>query len=158
MMADRELGEMFRVIESALDEAGARLYGMGEEMEHLEVEGMYCAVPSEQWQGRNGSSRKYLYMLFRYSYDVGGVGGFQGPDGKRKVYVGCKEERIREARGLAKNRVKWEGLQRDSQGLERWIERMRSDLMRLVVRAGSVPAGNLGRSRASTSLRSSPKM
>lgn len=153
-MGDGELKVMFDVIEASLDEAGARLDGMREQMEGLEKAGMYPAVPTEQWQARNGSANRYLYMLFRYSVVMG---GYSGPDGKRKVYVGCKDERILEARRLVENRVHWEGVDGEMKRLRYWVKRFRRDLEGLVRQAKTAPSG-LGPSRAEISLRSSPKV
>ena len=149
-----ELREMFQVIEVSLDEARARECGMRDEMGRLETAGMYPAVPTEQWQARNGSSNRYLYMLFRYSVVMG---EYSGPGGKRKVYVGCKEERVLEARRLVENRVQWEAVRREMRVLERWVIVFRRDLERLVQRANTAPS-DLGPSRAEISKRSSPKM
>ena len=123
-------------------------------MEGLEASGMYPAVPTEQWQARNGSSKRYLYMLFGYSP---GLGEYGGPGGKRKVYVGCKDERILEARRLVKNRVYWEAVHREMHRLEWWVEGFQRHLGDVVRRANTAPP-DLGPSRAEISLRSSPKV
>lgn len=85
-------------------------------LSHLEAAGMYPAVPTEQWQRRNGNG-EYLYMIFR----KGKNGEYQGPDGKRKVYIGCKAEAIGEARRLAANRRKYERLTAQRNEVIRWI-------------------------------------
>ncbi len=153
-MGERELKEMFQVIEGVLDEAAVRLRGLKEEMEGLEKSGMYPAVPTEQWQSRNGSGRRYLYMLFRYSR---AMGGYSGPGGKRKVYVGCKEERIAEARRLVENRLRWEEVEKEVRRVEWWVTGFRRDLKKLVGRAGTLRE-RLGRPGSEISSRWSPKV
>jgi hypothetical protein len=86
-------------------------------MDSLAAAGMYPAVPTEQVQARNGRGQ-YLYMLFRRNED----GSYQGPGGRRKVYIGCDAERIAEARRLAENRKKYEVLLRMARDLEEWLE------------------------------------
>jgi len=78
---------------------------------------MYPAIPAESWQDRNGKGR-YLYMLFPSN----GNGAYTGPDGKRKLYVGNKPERIEAARRLAANRRRYEELQRARRNLRYWID------------------------------------
>jgi len=89
---------------------------------------MYPAIPTESWQERNGKG-KYLYMLFsanRYG------GGYSGPDGKRKLYIGNKPARIEAARRLAANRRRHEGLQRARTGLVVWIGNQKRALDRQI--------------------------
>lgn len=90
-----------------------------QEMVRLEGAGMYPSVPHEQWQTRNGGEARYLYMLFRAGRD----GEYLGPDGKRKVYVGCDQDKITEARRLKKNRLVYDRLERLSDNLHHWITR-----------------------------------
>ena len=86
-------------------------------MSKIEQAGMYPAISTEQWQRRNRSRTKYLYMLFRRRPS----GGYQGPGGKRKVYVGAKPDRIAEARRLAENRQRWEELDSTVSLLKKWL-------------------------------------
>ncbi|MCD4739486.1 MAG: hypothetical protein K8R89_09565 [Anaerolineae bacterium] len=79
---------------------------------------MYPAIPAESWQDRNGKG-KYLYMLFLSNQH----GGYSGPDGKRKIYIGNKLDRIEAARQLAENRRRYEELQRARRELVAWIDR-----------------------------------
>jgi len=99
-----------------IQEAIAAYHNLESELAELEQTGMYPSVPSEQWQTRNGSG-EYLYMLFHTDRD----GNYQGPDGKRKIYVGNKPERIEEARRLAANRVLYEQKRRSYDRLREWI-------------------------------------
>jgi len=93
-------------------------------MNQIEREGMYPAVPREQWQARNGGEARYLYMLFRMNPD----GSYQGPDGKRKVYVGADPRKQAEARRLAANRRRWEELNTVLQNLNAWLTRLTREL------------------------------
>lgn len=79
---------------------------------------MYPAIPTESWQDRNGTG-KYLYMLFSGNRH----GGYSGPGGKRKLYVGNKPDRITEARRLAANRRRYDELQRARRNLIYWIDK-----------------------------------
>lgn len=105
-------------------------------MAALEEAGMYPAVPTEQWQSRNGGEPIYLYMMFHFDHRQG---GYTGPDGKQKVYVGCKEKRIDEARRLARNRRRWEQLQRTRQQLGAWLVDVESEVKRLARRSDAWP-------------------
>lgn len=105
----------------------------------LEAAGMYPASPSEQWQDRNGSGQ-YLYMLFRLGPD----GQYQGPDGKRKVYIGKDPERIAEARRLAENRRRWEVVNRAARDLDGWLYLRGSELQSLAGRCQRRTALDLG--------------
>ncbi len=121
-------------IQTYLDLAAERLTALRAQMERLEQEGMYPAIPSEQWQSRNGiEEKRYLYMLFR----KGSNGRYQGPDGKRKVYVGCNPERIAEARRLAANRREYENLNKTVERLEMWINARQREVGNLADRCKS---------------------
>jgi len=80
-------------------------------------EDMYPSVPREQWQDRNGCGR-YLYMLFRLDSRTG---EYQGPDGKRKLYVGNDPKKISSARQRVKNRRCYEELTRVRDRLLVWL-------------------------------------
>jgi hypothetical protein len=92
-------------------------------MERLEQTGMYPAIPTEQWQDRDGKG-KYLYMLFRQD----GNGQYTGPEGKRKVYVGSPDQKIKEAQQMAANRRRWEELEMAAQRLRQWLSLYRSEI------------------------------
>lgn len=96
--------------------AVAYYYQLEQHLAGLESLAMYPAVPSEQWQHRNGSGQ-YLYMIFRR----GDNGAYQGPDGRRKVYVGNKPARIAEARDMARRRAEYEDTLRRYDKLRNWI-------------------------------------
>lgn len=123
-------------IHTGIEAAQAHLARLRQAMDALEEAGMYPAIPTEQWQGRNGSEPVYLYMIFRFDHRRG---GYTGPDSKRKVYVGNKPARIAEARRLAKNREIWERLRSTSRRLGGWLAGMESDLSNLVYRSKNWP-------------------
>ena len=80
------------------------------EMDALEPE-TYPQRPNFQWQDR-GAENKYLYLTFRQT-DTGGYGG---PDGRRKIYIGNNPEKIERARQRAINTINY---QRMSDALRR---------------------------------------
>jgi len=91
----------------------------------LEEEGMFAAVPHFQWQARNGSDeKKYLYLVFRQD----STGAYEGPDGKRKVYVGTDTDKIAEAQTMSTNRMVFEKLVFQIKHLQRWLEFKRSEI------------------------------
>jgi hypothetical protein len=88
-------------------------------LEVLDEAGMYPAVPSrEAWEPRGDSPPVYVNLYWRQKKRGG---GFAGPEGKRKLYIGCKPERIAEARRLAENRRRWEALMETRDQLEEWL-------------------------------------
>ena len=134
LLADEEnpVLEPLQTVYDELVKAKAHLAEVRSTMEALEQAGMYPAVPSEQWQGRNGGPKRYLYMLFGTNRHTG---RYEGPDGKRKLYVGCKGKNIAEARRLAENRRRWEDLERTAKVLDGWISTMESKVQSLAWRA-----------------------
>lgn len=114
--------ELFRL------EAG--LVAMKRECLRLEADGMYPGVPTgDVWEPRANSThgeKRYL----RLTFPAGTL-----PGGRRKLYVGCNSERIAEARKLAGNRCRWEELEGEIRGLERYLRMTCGDLQRV---AGSV--------------------
>lgn len=116
--------------------ARAHLAALEQALAALEAAGMYPSVPSEQWQSRNGGEATYLYMLFRWDNQRG---GYAGPGGKQKAYVGNKPERIAEARRLAKNRERWEKLDSTRTRLRAWISAREYDVRHLAREATGWP-------------------
>lgn len=94
----------------------------------LQEQGMYPAVPHFQWQRREEMGEaKYLYLIFRQNSD----GSHQGPDGKKKVYVGADPAKIEEAKRLVINRAQWEQLGREASKLRGWIDYYKSEIAEL---------------------------
>lgn len=108
-------------------------------MNELEQAGMYPAIPTEQWQTRNGSGQ-YLYMLFRQDR----YGVYTGPDGKRKLYVGADPEKIAEARRLVANRRRWEELKAAAEKVDRWLKARQGDIEYLARNCQQWPCIELG--------------
>ncbi len=75
--------------------------------------GMWSAVPTESWEGRNGSDPVYLRLLF-----PAGTNGLH----RYRVYIGSKPERIADARRKTANRQRWEKLDAEIRRLE-WLLR-----------------------------------
>ena len=107
-------------------------------MRRLRDAGMYPSVPTEQWQDRDGRG-SYLYMCFPYNSER-----YRGPNGKRKVYIGCRPERVREARRKAWNRREYELLASHLDVLTRWISKTTLELTNLAHRSGVWPEVDLG--------------
>jgi len=94
-------------IRDELSTALAHLVDLHQALGKIEAAGMYPALPTEQWQARGDSGEaRYLYMLFRKNAE----GTYQGPGGKRKLYVGADPGRQAEARRLAENRRRWRAI------------------------------------------------
>jgi len=115
-MTDLEIH--LHAIHTNLAQASQHLAKLRQVLADLEQAGMYPGLPAEQWQSRNGGEKDYLYMVFRLAEDGK---SYEGPEGKRKVYVGNKAEAIVEARRLAANRQYWSELNTLARSLERWL-------------------------------------
>lgn len=117
----------------------------------LEVAGMYPAVPHFQWQRREElGEAKYLYLMFRQNQD----GSYQGPDGRRKVYIGADPAKIEEAKRRTRNRENWERLVQEEVKLRRWItytetqlEILKRDANKILVNSRDWPKSELSTQR-----------
>lgn len=118
------LDEKIRQIQANIQAAEAKLAEVQNALDFLVSTGMYPAQAKEQWQTRPNSSGQYLYMIFRSDGD----GGYLGPNGKRKVYVGADPNSIAEAKRLNQNIKTHETLKYRKYGLESWIHRQRRDV------------------------------
>jgi hypothetical protein len=115
----KEIIESLETIRTEINMAETLLTLIGRRMKQLKDEGMYDAVPTESWE-RRGESGEYMYMIFP---KVGGL--YTGPGYRRKLYIGCKEDRIAEARRLKRNREEYEDLDETRADLEKWQRMMR---------------------------------
>lgn len=100
------------------------LAGMRGTMARLEEAGMYPAVPSFTWEARENDGyeqKRYLRLIFPS----------RTPGIARKVYVGCKAEKVAEAKRLTRNRQVWEQLDREATRLERFLRMQRASLERV---------------------------
>jgi hypothetical protein len=125
-----ELTELHAQIQREMRAAARHLAAIRAEMANIEAAGMYDGIPTESWQSRNDSEPRYLYMYFRACRDGR---GYEGPDGKRKKYVGVDPARQAEARRLADNRRRWEHLDDVANRLEKWLNKRRWDLDRIAM-------------------------
>jgi len=125
-MTETNLHQCFEDIWTHIQAAQSHLDAIQAEMTRLEQDGMYPAVPTEQWQNRDGKGN-YLYHLFTMDHE----GKYTGPEGKRKVYVGNKPDRIEAARHLATNRARYESLAQTHRRLDSWIYMRLLDIDRL---------------------------
>jgi hypothetical protein len=140
--------EALQTIHEEMAQAKAHLAEVRSTIEAVEEAGVCLAVPSEQWQRRKGGPKRYLYMLFGTNRHTG---RYEGPHGRRKLYVGCRAENIAEARRLAENRRRWEELERTAKVLDGWISTMECKVQSLAQRAvEGNPAVVGGRSAAAT--------
>jgi hypothetical protein len=131
-----------------IEQALAHLKQIKARMTQLEKAGMYPGVPKEQWQDRNAlrndeepekeREKNYLYMIFRQASGRT-VQTYEGPEGKRKVYVGSDPRKIAEARQMAANRVEWDQLNQAASALESWLSQRRSELREQKRRASDWP-------------------
>lgn len=105
-------------------------------MEILESDGMYPAVPREQFESRNDRDPIYLHMIFRRNRYTG---KYEGPGGKRKIYVGCKESKIAAARKLVANRLRYNELFDHSLKLTSWLSRVDHSLTAILTHNNYFP-------------------
>jgi hypothetical protein len=117
--------ERLEGISKLLDSLEAHADAIQKLLTGLEAEGMYPAIPTESFQKRNGSDTNYLYMMFGRSRRTG---LYEGPEGKRKLYVGCKPNAIETARQLVENRRLFDQLTAHRKQIYWKIERTDSDL------------------------------
>ena len=123
MKVDNEIA----IIEAEISDAKAHLLEIEAAMGLLQQAGMFenGVLPNFQWQARNGSAeKKYLYLMFH----TAGDGVYTGPDGKRKVYLGCDEAKIADVRRLESNTKLWRGIRDKSIELRAWINSRLHDL------------------------------
>ncbi len=143
------VGQVSEITRHEFEQALAHLKQIKARMNQLEKAGMYPGVPKEQWQDRNAPRddeetpdqervKNYLYMIFRQAPGRT-VQAYEGPQGKRKVYVGADPRRIAEARQMAANRVEWNQLHQAATQLESWLSARRSELREQQRRASEWP-------------------
>lgn len=124
------LDHTIKLINTNIAAAQDHLTEILEAMQLLQGAGMYPAIPHFQWQRREEMGEaKYLYLIFRQNSD----GSHQGPDGRKKIYIGADPANIEEAKRLVRNRERWEQLGQQSIKLRGWItitEKRLSDLER----------------------------
>jgi len=114
---DTTVKEALSAAVHSYDAAKSHLAQLKDALLALEDAGMYPSLPTETWTTRRGKPTQYLYMLFEF---IPG-GGYRGPNGKRKLYVGNKPHRIAEARRLAENRRRYDSLKRKENALTFWL-------------------------------------
>lgn len=119
-----KLDEKIRAITANIEAAEAKLQEIDDTIDYLEAVGMYPSEGKEQWQTRPNSSGEYLYMIFRSDRN----GGYKGPGGKRKIYVGTNPEAIAEARVLNENYRMYEQLKFGRRQMNSWIYFRRRDV------------------------------
>jgi len=85
-------------------------------------EGVYPAVPTLFWDRDPNGEEKYAKL----SFPVGAL-----PDGRRKLYIGCKERKIRAAKAKIARTQRLEQLEHERERLDRFLRMTRADLDRV---------------------------
>lgn len=118
-MMPATLDQKVKHILENIEAARTRLKEVQDQIDYVNRVGRYPAKARESWQTRKDSPYKYLFMVFRSD----GNGAYQGPDGKRKVYVGSEvdEESIYDARRLNSNFTAWTKLKAVERQIANWI-------------------------------------
>lgn len=101
----------------------------------LEEAGMWPAVPTESWEGRNGGDKVYLRLVFPRR---------TSPSGQRKVYIGRDPARIAHAHRKSANRQRWEKLEGGISRLERHLSVAKSTLGRVAEQLARYQLPDLG--------------
>lgn len=131
------LDNTIKLIQANIQAAKEHLEQIEAAMTLVETAGMYPAVPHFQWQRREelGEAR-YLYLVFRQN----GNGGYMGPDGKKKVYIGADPSKIEEAKRLVCNRERHDWLSVQKSRLRGWIIMTENQIGQLDIKAKSLLA------------------
>lgn len=133
------MDEHLSTIREQLLKADEHLAAIRQAMAALKAAGMYPAVPlREGWETRGDVE----YMWYYFSMGHNGR-DYQGPGGKRKVYVGRDPQKIAAARQMAQNRRRWEELQQTASGLDGWLKSRHRELGRLAVDTRRWPRADL---------------
>lgn len=117
-------------INANLEQANQLAARIEQYVAEIEADGMYPAVASEQWQQRPNGQADYLYMVFRTNAN----GDYEGPGGKRKIYVGADPKKQAAARRMNVNRMSFDKLNRRRRDVDNWIKGNRRLLNDLVKR------------------------
>jgi hypothetical protein len=116
--------EALERIRATIDHATSTLNFIRHETTKLKRYGIYPSVPIEQWRNHHGRPR-FLYMLFRRDP---ASDRHLGPDGRRKLYIGCDKARIAEARATVMRTRVYERLFQRISGIERLIRKYQQGL------------------------------
>jgi len=96
-------------------------------MEELEAAGIYPAVPTPFWDRDPNGQPRYMKLSFpRGALDNG-----------RKIYIGCRESKITEAKQKIARTQRFEALGEERTRLERFLRMTRADLDRVARQVGS---------------------
>lgn len=123
--------ELLMGITELLYNLEAALAAIKRQQTELRAAGMWPGVPIEIWEDRDNTGhgeKRYL----RLSFPKGALSG-----GRRKLYIGCKPEKITAARQKAARRRQWEALQEERVKLERFLRMTRSSLDRVAGQVSS---------------------
>lgn len=91
-------------------------------IEELEKAGFYYPRPREDWQERE--SGQYLYLHFHSD----GNGAYAGPNGKRKIYIGNKAQKIAEAQAMIGRGAEWRDAKNKARDLKYLVDSLEQDL------------------------------
>lgn len=120
-MMPATLDQKVKQVLANIDAARERLQEVKDQIYFIDSVGRYPAKARESWQTKKNSPYKYLYMTFRKSRK--GDDCYQGPDGKRKIYVGSEvdTDAIADARRLNQNYTTWLKLKAVERQIANWI-------------------------------------
>lgn len=112
-------------VREAIDDLGAQadktialLGRIDAAMDAIRGAGMYENAPArESWESKNTSGPIYLYLYWRKDRE----GGYLGPDGKRKLYIGNDPGKIAEARRKVENQQLYLALQGARRRVALWL-------------------------------------
>jgi len=109
-------------INQNIDQARQRQDELRKIMEAAEAAGLYYHAPRQKWENR-GSGR-YLYLHFHSD----GRGGYTGPDGKRKVYVGNDPDVVAEHMAMIQRGAQYRDARREVDHLSAHISTIKNEL------------------------------
>ena len=142
-MTEIETRHILAKIANELQGAQLHLIAIQDTLATLESAGMYPAVPRLAWEQKNGQG-EYLYLYFKVKpYNR----GHEGPDGKRKVYIGIDPAKQADALRQVENRRRWETLKEAERRLMGQIARAERDIghvLQVFLQWSKVELGNLG--------------
>jgi len=95
-------------------------------MTKLKAAGMYNAPASESWETRGLSDTRYLFLVFPCNGN-----SYDGPDGKRRLYVGCDSCKIANARAMNKRRGVWLCYKRHVDQCDEFLQEIKDEAVQL---------------------------
>ena len=110
-------------ITHALTTIEATINAIDAEIKRLRVMGIFADTPRQVWEDKFGND--YLYLIFPSLPS----GGYTGPNGKRKVYIGRQPNAVAKAEAMIARTNQVITLRHDFDNLITHRRRLLSDLM-----------------------------